>query len=290
MSRLLHVVDWTNRPIKIEAYPLPGRFGWNPYAAFTVYPANNIAVKNNVGTLTDKGTITKLVSESVSISRRLTPASMKIDSLVSSAGILFDENDNLITPSFSVNSGLLECNADCTGTVIIEYNATVRLFEYTAEVINNGTGTKAGVVWAYDENAPKNITTYEIPLNNFESTEQARFARVYREILVADKRYEMPTTFQGGNISYASYPGADVSELDADTRKDELTQEELLWDGFTVQNRDRYTKDWCYPVVDDVAGFLDVQWKFSEEIPQELVGNTQLTDAITALKTKYGIV
>ena len=149
---------------------------------------------------------------------------------------------------------------------------------------------KRGLVYAYDANAPKNITQYEIPEMPFSSTEQARIARVYREILVADKRYELPDTFSESAIAYTHYPSADVSELSSDTRKDELTQEELLWDGFTVQKRDRYTKDWCFPVTDHVAGFVGVVWKFSEEVPADLADNTRIADAIAALKLKYGIV
>jgi len=127
-------------------------------------------------------------------------------------------------------------------------------------------------------------------MNNFVSTAQVRLARVYREILVADKRYELPETFTESAIAYTNYPDADVSELSTDTRKDELTQYELLWDGFMVQHRDRYTKDWCYPVVNDVARFVGVVWKYSEEIPDELAGNSEVLDAIAALKSSFNII
>jgi len=292
MAKLTHIVDWTIKNIRIEAHPTPSHYGWNPYACFTVYPVSGVIVRATVGTITSKGGTSKLVSESVSVTKRLTQVGMVINSLVSYSGVLFDENDNLVTPNFSVSNGMLLCAADCTGNVVIEYYATVHLFEYNAQIDNmagGGVNIKRGLVFAYDANAPKNITQYEIPENPFSATEQVRLARVYREILVADKRYEMPETLTDAQIAYAHYPSADVSELDVSTRKDELTQYELLWDGFNVQHRDRYTKDWCYPTTDSAQGFFGVVWKFSEEVPEELATNQQVIDALAALKLKFGV-
>lgn len=293
MARLAHVVDWAIGSIKIETYPMYRHFGWYPYARFTVYPTQYVTVKTDKGAIRDEGIISKRVTESVTVTRTISQAGMKIDSLISFDGIFFDENDNLVTPSFSVTaSGMLECSIECNGTAIIEYYASVRLFEYDAEVETLPGGWKVphvGIIWAYDQNATKNVTTYEIPIMQYGSTEQVRFARVFRNVIAADKLYEMPTTFTEAEISYVSYPAADTSELEADMRLDEITQEELLWDGVNVQIRDRHNPDWNYPTVDDVTGFLDVQWQISVNIPDELAGNTDITDAVAALQQKYGL-
>lgn len=287
MAKLTHIVDWAARNIRIEGYQAIATC----YARFTVYPAG-MTVKTAVGEVKYKEVIEKLVSESVSINGRLTPASMFVKEIVSQNGILFDENDNLIEPMFGIENGMLSTGTDCTGTLVIEYLTDVALYEYKAKItpiLTGGANLEAGIVWAYDPNTPKNVVTYQIPLTPLQSTEQRRFARVYREILVADKRYEHPTTFDDTAISYASYPDANTSELDTSTRTDEMTQEELLWDGMSVQRRDRGAYDWCYPVGDHVAGFLDVAWKLSVDIPDELAQNTVISTALADLKTKYGL-
>jgi len=287
VAKLTHIVDWAARNIRIEGYQAIATC----YARFTVYPTG-MAVRTAVGEVTYKEVIEKLVSESVSINGRLTPASMFVKSIVSQNGILFDENDNLIEPTFGIENGMLSTGTDCTGTLVIEYLTDVALYEYNAKktiIPTVGAKIEAGMVWAYDPNTPKNVVTYQIPLATLQSTEQRRFARVYREILVADKRYELPTTFTDNDITYTSYPTANTSELDTSTRKDELTQEELLWDGMTVQRRDRGAFDWCYPTADDVTGFLDVDWKLSVDIPDELTLNTVVSAALAELKTKYGL-
>src|SRR5574343_334041 len=116
-NKVSHIVDWTVRNIRIESYPTTPHWGRNPYHSLTIYPAQYIIAKCSVGSLVDKGVITKRVKESLNISKRLNPASMIIETLLSCDGLLFDHKDRLVTPSFSVESGMLKVSQDCTGSV-----------------------------------------------------------------------------------------------------------------------------------------------------------------------------
>ena len=298
MSKLIHIVDWTAKKILFEAYPMQGHAGWNPYAAFTVYPAINIITKTQTGTLTDKGAISKLVSESVTISKRLTQANMHINSLVSVHGIFFDVDARPVSPTFTVSGGLLQCSIDCEGQAIVEYNATVRLFEYNAQITTmlGNIDVKKGIVWAYDVNAPKNIVTYDVPVNPTTPQNRQDIITIYRQIIGQGAEvFEMPDNFPTSN-DYSHYPSA----LDSDKPTTDGAYAVQAKNKHVVFiNNGGYFDDlqaeyWNKPTGAGES-FSGVVWKVKHNIPTdptetisaELI--TQLNARLDELKTLYGI-
>ena len=301
MAKVIYVVDWTIKNIRIEAYPMYGHLGWNPYARFTVYPASGLVVKAQRGVIRSEGSITKLVSESVGISKRLTKTGFKIDSLGSATGVFFDSTGRLITPNFSVTDGMLDCGTeDCNGTAIIEYNATVALYEYDADIVPVGDGVeiRRGLIYAYDSAEPKNIATYEIPANDLMiDSDREDMIIIYREVVVQGaKTFEMPDVDWDNDNSYSQYPAA--LESDKPVASDAWAADEIdrfivfaengaIWD-------DKPALWWYKPSAP--AAFNGVVWKIRDNIPAAPTATisatmiTELQAKRAALVTEYGII
>lgn len=206
-------------------------------------------------------------------------------------GSLFlDEDYNQVSASVWPENGVLKVSKKVTGAVTVRYKTLARMFNYTPP---NGNWVQffGGAKMVAHSKPKKTFQIFDIPLPSAEFFDKTVVARVYRELVIADKRYEMPTTFSESEISYASYPGADTSNLEVDSPKVEVNQVEIQWNGFNVNADEFQSPSWVFPTQAG-TNFADIQWKIEEKIPPELEGSDlqQVQDKISEIKTKYGIV
>jgi len=303
MAKTTHIIDWTSAAgIAIEPYPLASPSLTGVLAKVIIYPARrNLRVFTDYGSVAFNATTTNLIeSEQVAISGSvngsIASCKYRVQALVSVSGVVFDENNNEIgMPGFTVVNGQLKTSVECYGDLVVTYQALGDVYDYTAHTETppgGGLLITTGVIMAIDLDAHGVAARYEVPAPTFSKDDKVLVARIYRELLIADKRYEMPTTFNSTTISYAHYPAANVSELDLDSVKIQKAQAEIWWNGVTAEPHDADTLiDWAYPTPHG-SHFLDVKWQITESIPAGLSSSetADIQSKINALKSKYSIV